>query len=878
MAERAYERLDPEQQRVARRIFLRLAGDEGDGVRVRRRVPLEELEADRVLDLLADSRLVTVSEGTAEVAHEALLREWPRLRGWLEEDAEGRRLHAHLTQAARAWSNDDRDRGELYRGARLASALEWRAAHEPELNTTEQQFLDASRVESERARRRIKLVLAGVLALLVLTAGAALLALDQRGQAREQTLAAEAQRLGAQALNADTLDFSLLLARQSVAFDDGPPTQATLLAALRRSPAAAGVMRPGISSLVAIELPSGTGPLAVSDFNGAVAFLDPATRRRLTLHRPTAGALGGPLVSAPDGSRLAAAGYDSQGGFVELFDPRTQRRVTQVRLNIFYTQLESAVFTPDSRELLVQANDPESGNELWRLDARTGRQLHVPFPNTGEGSGIAMPGDSRLLGFAGSRLVTYSLRDGATVIRDAATLRAERRLPFSGHVAELNPALGVVAFGDRDGSVRLLDLRTGRMRTAEGRHDAAVTALIFSADGRTLVTAGRDEQLIVWDTESGVATETLQARGAGIIEGLAVAPDGRTAFSAGRDGTVVTWDLQGDRRLERPLLVGGRSLGGQRLLASARGGRFAVVDREGSIDVFESRTLRFAGRIPLSGRHRPQGAAISPDGQTLAITDLEGRVGFWDLRTRRPLAEPQYGHGGDAPVVTFSGDGRWLVTGGTDDILRVWDARRHRMRDSFIFSGAEDLSLNPDGTLLAATVYVDDYAGGLQLLSVPALKVVRKVPAPRGTLARFTPDGRSLIYGDREGRVWIYDTRTWRPRGAPLFVSTPIFTAEISPDGRQLATTSADGEGRLWDIASGRPIGGALPSAGGALAGAAFIDGGRQMAVLHDRGGYAWDLRPATWARHACTVAGRRLTRAEWKSTLPDQRYAPACG
>ena len=156
-------------------------------MRVRRRVPLEELEADRVLDLLADSRLVTVSEGTAEVAHEALLREWPRLRGWLEEDADGRRLHAQLTHAAREWNRDDRDRGELYRGARLASALEWRAAHEPELNTIEQQFLDASRVASERARRRIQLVLAGVLALLVVTAGAALLALDQRGRARAQT-------------------------------------------------------------------------------------------------------------------------------------------------------------------------------------------------------------------------------------------------------------------------------------------------------------------------------------------------------------------------------------------------------------------------------------------------------------------------------------------------------------------------------------------------------------------------------------------------------------------------------------------------------------------------------------------------------------------
>jgi WD40 repeat protein len=310
-------------------------------------------------------------------------------------------------------------------------------------------------------------------------------------------------------------------------------------------------------------------------------------------------------------------------------------------------------------------------------------------------------------------------------------------------------------------------------------------------------------------------------------------------------------------------------------MTSAQAARFAVVDRQGSIDVFDSRTLRFAGRIPLTGRRRPEAAAISPDGRTLAVNDLAGRVGFWDLQTRRSLGEPQYTPG--PSLVAFSGDGRWLVTGGIGDILQLWDARRHTPRDTLIYSGAVDLSLNAKGTLLAVVLYVDDFSGGLQLISVPELKVVRRVRAPRGTVARFTPDGRSLIYGDREGRVWIYDTRTWKPRGAPLIVSSPILTADISPDGRQLATTSADGDARLWDLRSGQPIGGALASAGGDPAGAAFIDGGRQLVVLHDRGGYAWDLDPAAWIRHACTVAGRTLTRAEWESVLPDRDYAPAC-
>ncbi len=130
LAERAYRRLSEPQRERARAILLRLS-DAEEAAPVRRRVPLEELESERdedtaaALAVLTESRLVTVDEGTVEVAHEALLSQWPRLRGWLEEDAEGRRLHQHLIHGAAEWERSGRDPAELYRGARLASALDW---------------------------------------------------------------------------------------------------------------------------------------------------------------------------------------------------------------------------------------------------------------------------------------------------------------------------------------------------------------------------------------------------------------------------------------------------------------------------------------------------------------------------------------------------------------------------------------------------------------------------------------------------------------------------------------------------------------------------------------------------------------------------------
>ena len=93
-----------------------------------------------------------------------------------------------------------------------------------------------------------------------------------------------------------------------------------------------------------------------------------------------------------------------------------------------------------------------------------------------------------------------------------------------------------------------------------------------------------------------------------------------------------------------------------------------------------------------------------------------------------------------------------------------------------------------------------------------------------------------------------------------------------------LATTSSDGTTQLWDIPSGRPIGTPLPGDPNHPVSAAFVEGGTHLVTLDDNGrGYVWDVQPHSWARRACAIAGRTLTRAEWQNALPERDYAPAC-
>ena len=179
--------------------------------------------------------------------------------------APGRRLREHLIDAAREWATRGREPGELYRGTRLATAIDWTTDHSLELNETEKAFLaesrQASALEVDRQRRtnrrlRALLGVAGVALVAALAAGG--LAAIQRGEAEQAktqaeqargdaehaAVAADAQRLGAQALIEKDLDRSLLLARQGVALNDDAATRANLLFALVRSPGAIRAIGP----------------------------------------------------------------------------------------------------------------------------------------------------------------------------------------------------------------------------------------------------------------------------------------------------------------------------------------------------------------------------------------------------------------------------------------------------------------------------------------------------------------------------------------------------------------------------------------------------------------------------------------------------------
>jgi len=166
------QRLAPAQRPIARMIFLRLTelGASENSPDTRRRVPFSELitratdapTLEAVLNILADARLITTGTlppGDAkvvEVAHEAIIREWPTLRHWLNENREGLLRQRQLTEDANDWEKLGRDAGALYRGAQLRQMLEWADRFPEPLSVPETEFLQASRENAEREAAEAK--------------------------------------------------------------------------------------------------------------------------------------------------------------------------------------------------------------------------------------------------------------------------------------------------------------------------------------------------------------------------------------------------------------------------------------------------------------------------------------------------------------------------------------------------------------------------------------------------------------------------------------------------------------------------------------------------------------------------------------------------
>ena len=931
LAEAAYTNLDESQRVVATSVLLRLAGEDGEAV-VRRRVPAEELEridgAGPVLGALTDARLLTVSDGAVELSHEALLSQWPRYRGWLEEDRAGRRMHSHLTATAREWDAGGRDPGDLYRGARLTGALDWAAQHHRELNRSEREFIDASQVQAERDARRQRsqnrrlrtlLLGTGILLLVSILAGTIAVLKQQQASNDAHLAAAEARtalarQLSAEAINGPRIDVAMLLAREAVTLDRSPQTEGTLLSVLLRSPAVIGTFALPAGSIPSLTLSPNGGTLAVSDGEaGALSFYDTVTHRiqrtpltDYTGDQPPAYSPDGSLLVYPAGSALKVRDAHTLSLLARLpFDPRYSPGVTGQPPD------SSILIAPDGRTVyfaygLLNAAGHTTGAYIDQWSLPSGRRVSV----TRIGSGALLA--ARLVD-SGDRLVVVTSH--GVRVYDAHSLRLSNSVtinpsPRQPSAAAISPDGHTVAIGSQAGSVALVDSQTGAARPATPGQGAAIRDLVYSADASTVVSVGNDDRVVVWGTAAGrplrVATGPL-----GQVQNIALASNGTTLYTASLDGVMLAWDLSGRLRFGRRSQIGPAlpccqpiSPHAPPLALSADGTRFAASLGPSKVGLFSAHTLQLQGVLNVGpGGDSITALAWSPGGSQLAVAGRSGLVQLWAVDGTPRLIRSLVGLHSVAGLpeavqsISFSPDGKLLAASDENETLAVHEgaapplatlALWHVASGSLVApprelglgnspGGSDVLAFSRDGKLLAVSLL----HGGVLVLDATTGRVRLKLADPADDIVSlaFSRNG-TLATGTLAGTVDLWSSSTGQRIAPPvLAASVPIAAVAFDPSGRRFATSGyQDGTVKLWSTSTLQQEGPNLVTDQGATSAIAFGPGSSGLVAADDRGdGFVWPTSLATWERRACAIAARNLSRKEWSRFIPELPYQTVC-
>jgi WD40 repeat protein/transcriptional regulator with XRE-family HTH domain len=895
------DRLDQRQRQYARDIFLRLT-ELGEGTEdTRRRAALTELVPDvrtaaelrGVLNTLADARLVILGEDSAEVAHEALIREWQRLREWLHQDRDGLRLHRQLTQAAREWEVLQRDTGAMYRGARLEQVLEWAAANPSALNAQERAFLDASKESAEReaaereVQRRRELEAAQELAE------------EQKQRAEEKTRAAHLLHQRAFFL-ASALGLAIVLAFIALFFGEQGQRSAVAAQAnadraeqerrlsVARELAATAVSNldvdPERSILLALQAVSIARRSDASALNDAEEALHRAvitSRLRFTLSGHTKSVSA--LSFSPDGKRLATLGDD---GLAKVWDTGTGRELFTLKTGFASSNWDAVhgiAFSPDGKFIGTVIRDNGDTVAMW--NASTGSELPMPF--CCHNSTITSITFSR----DGTRLATTSL-DGTARVWEVSTRKTLRVFSTGRNAVAFSPdGTRLVTDGCEVSSSRasscgavVWDVSTGEKLLTLGRSIFGLGAVVFSPDGTQIATARLDGTAQVWDSTSGQLLHTLIGH-FGSLTGIAFSGDGKLLATASLDGTAIIWDTDAGSQL---LVLRGHSRSVLDIAFSPDGKSVATASGDATVRIWDvspegSREwLTFAGH-PGS----VYDVRYSPDGKRIASVDEVGGVQVWDSTTGQVLLKVHLTVPGRRGIA-FSPDGKRLAVADETKDTQVWDSVTGKILLTLYSTGSYSYTTPGSNIDYSADGKYIGMLSGSGLVRVWSAASGRPVPAPPGLASAiaFSPDGKHLamaLAAPGADKTNIVDTQTWKTVLSLSRHTGLVNSIAYSPDSARIVTAGADGTARVWDAGTGKELF-TLYSHTSGMNSAAFSPDGKYLAVAVARGIIQlWDLsesrqpdeRPISLYGHTLSVEhlafspdGKRLATASNDGTV----------
>ncbi len=516
------------------------------------------------------------------------------------------------------------------------------------------------------------------------------------------------------------------------------------------------------------------------------------------------------LAVSPDGKTLASRGLD---GWVRLWDTASGRELHGFRLNGSGPWSATVAFSPDGKTVASADEDPAGGSVVHLWDVATGQEKHRLHTQEKVPAAVAYAPRGSLLALATGK--TIHLWDPATGLELS---------PLTGHEDEIeqlafSPNGKTLASAGQDRTARLWDPTTGRLlHVCEGiltrqqdvpappgfafmniGRSRGVVALAFATDGKSLAASASGEFAIRrWQSPSGRELPALTGN-TRELTAVYYLPDGKTLVSGDWFGMLRFWDLKSGKELrafqaqDSPILS----------LAGFPGGEALAVGGYRSVRLWDLAHQREL--LPLGGHQ--QGVyrlAVAPDGKTVASAagGQDQAICLWDPATGRELGR-QTSPVQDATMLAFAPDGKTLLVGNAGFLILDARTGKEVLRSSVSQSR---LGTSPDGTLYC---YYPDKEGQVPLCDARTGRELRRLQGDPSSLsaAAFSADNRYLagaFYTEpRMIRIWETATGKIVTEFQGGKDESTFKVLAFSPDGRTLASGSKDGTVRLWEVSTG---------------------------------------------------------------------------
>lgn len=807
-AENTYQELSSDLQTRTRQIFKRLTGTVEETQDTRRRIFKKELYLDQkttvVIDQLSRARLVTVDQESVEVAHEAVIREWPRLQSWLDEDREGLIIHRRLTLAALGWDEKSKDKSILFRGSRLQETMKWAANHPTDLNELENLFLRKSLNLRSRGRATVVGVLGVIFAIILI----ALFIVNGQNQQLQVETDARATSESA-AIEAEATAVQEAIARatsEANAIAEGIRANNEAEAALAaEATAVANEILANSEKDRANQQAQVSRAREIIAQSIAVQEIDPQLSLLLAIESLN-------IPTDPENSHLPTALQTIR---------ETLNQVGGLGLSGHENWISTIGFSPDNH-WFASASSLDGTVFLWNLTKPNPQSDPVMLEGHKDAvMALAFSPDGQWLATGG----------GGDIVADPQNLLTSL---FSANESLLNSVEE-----EYDNSIRLWSLKsldTEQSPILLKGHQDRIRSLTMSPDGRWLVSASMDTTVRVWDMNNLNGDPTTLTNHTSTVQTVEISFDGKWLLTGDETGLVLLWDLTIPLQVQEPIHLAELDYGVWASAISPDGRWVAIGDLGGNIRIWEVSGAGPMGDPFIRPAHDKGILALSfsPDGNWFVTGSGDGTAKIWPW-TDEPLGEnffttPKIADGA-VTTVTFTPGSRWLITtaeklGGTtvqsDKVIRFWDLYANSPNESpIILEGFNDelvgVAVSPDGHWLGAGSadqtarlwYLRDETEKSSLTAMVANPLA--LPAHENGIltTAISQDNHWLATGsaDNTTRLWDLSTISMTPLGSQSISyhvltgqEEQIYTLAFSKDSRWLATGSDDFTVYLWDL------------------------------------------------------------------------------